>query len=51
VRVFRDTPKVLLGVKALRRCFSVFVLVLADGVALALGLVGAAYLFGGARLA
>jgi exopolysaccharide biosynthesis polyprenyl glycosylphosphotransferase len=50
VRILRDTPKILLGIKALRRCFSVFVLVLADGVALALGLVGAAYLFGGARL-
>jgi exopolysaccharide biosynthesis polyprenyl glycosylphosphotransferase len=50
VRVLRDTPKMLLGIKALRRCFSVFVLVLADGVALALGLVGAAYLFGGAGL-
>src|SRR3712207_4939450 len=37
----------LLGVKALRRCLSVFALALADGVALVLGLVGAAYLFGG----
>jgi exopolysaccharide biosynthesis polyprenyl glycosylphosphotransferase len=50
VRVFRDTPKVLLGVKALRRCLSVFVLALADGVALVLGLAGAAYLFGGVGL-
>jgi exopolysaccharide biosynthesis polyprenyl glycosylphosphotransferase len=50
VRVLRDTPKMLLGVKALRRCLSVFVLALADGAALALGLVGAAYLFGGVGL-
>ena len=40
----------LLGVKALRRCMSVLVLALADGGALVLGLVGAAYLFGGAGL-
>jgi exopolysaccharide biosynthesis polyprenyl glycosylphosphotransferase len=51
VRVFRDTPKMLLGIKALRRFLSVFMLVLADGTALVLGWVGAAYLFGGARLA
>jgi exopolysaccharide biosynthesis polyprenyl glycosylphosphotransferase len=38
----------LLGVKALRRFLSVFVLALADGAALVLGLAGAAYLFGGA---
>ncbi len=41
----------LLGIKELRRFLSVFVLVLADGTALVLGLVGAAYLFGGSRLA
>jgi hypothetical protein len=37
----------LLGVKALRRLLSIFVLTLADGAALVLGLVGAAYSFGG----
>jgi exopolysaccharide biosynthesis polyprenyl glycosylphosphotransferase len=50
VRALRDTPKMLLGFKSLRRCLSVFVLALADGAALVLGLAGAAYLFGGARL-
>jgi exopolysaccharide biosynthesis polyprenyl glycosylphosphotransferase len=50
VRVLRKTTKTLLGVKALRRLLSVLVLTLADGAALVLGLVGAAYLFGGARL-
>jgi exopolysaccharide biosynthesis polyprenyl glycosylphosphotransferase len=49
VRALRDTPKMLLGFKSLRRCLSVFVLALADGAALVLGLAGAAYLFGGAR--
>jgi exopolysaccharide biosynthesis polyprenyl glycosylphosphotransferase len=47
VRVLRNTTKMLLGVKALRRVLSIFVLVLADGVALVLGLVGATYSFGG----
>ena len=50
MRVLRDTPKMLLGLRALRRCLSVIVLALADGVALVLGLVGAAYLFGGVGL-
>jgi exopolysaccharide biosynthesis polyprenyl glycosylphosphotransferase len=50
VRVFKDTLKILLGVKALRRSLSIFVLVLADAAALLLGLLGAAYLFRGARL-
>jgi hypothetical protein len=39
----------LLGVKALRRLLSIFVLTLADGIALVLGLVGATYSFGSAR--
>lgn len=47
MRFFRDTPKMLLGVKALRRLLSVLVLALADAVALSLGLFGAAYPFGG----
>jgi hypothetical protein len=49
VRFFRDTPKMLLGVKALRRLLSVLVLALADAVALSLGLFGTAYTFDGAR--
>jgi exopolysaccharide biosynthesis polyprenyl glycosylphosphotransferase len=40
----------LLGFKVLRRFLSVCVLALADGVALVLGLIGSAYLFGSARL-
>jgi exopolysaccharide biosynthesis polyprenyl glycosylphosphotransferase len=47
VRFLRDTLKMLLGVKALRRAVSVLVLTLADGAALVLGLAGAAYLAGG----
>jgi exopolysaccharide biosynthesis polyprenyl glycosylphosphotransferase len=43
VRILRNTPKRLLGVKALRRFLSVVVLTLVDGVALVLGLLGAAY--------
>jgi exopolysaccharide biosynthesis polyprenyl glycosylphosphotransferase len=50
VRVLRDTLRKLSGVKALRRFLSVLLLVLADALALALGLAGAAHLFGGARL-
>ena len=50
MRILKDTFKGLLGIEALRRFLSVFLLVLADAVALALGLAGAAYLFGGARL-
>ena len=38
----------LLGLKALRRTLSVFVLVLADGMALLLGIAGSSYPFGGA---
>jgi exopolysaccharide biosynthesis polyprenyl glycosylphosphotransferase len=49
VRFFRDTPKMLLGVKALRRLLSVLVLALADAIALSLGLFGAAYILGGVR--
>jgi exopolysaccharide biosynthesis polyprenyl glycosylphosphotransferase len=47
MRVLRNTTKSLLGVKALRRLLSIFVLTLADGAALVLGLVGAAYTSGG----
>jgi exopolysaccharide biosynthesis polyprenyl glycosylphosphotransferase len=47
MRFLRDTPKMLLGVKALRRFLSILVLTLADGAALVLGLLGAAYLGGG----
>jgi Bacterial sugar transferase len=47
MRVLRNTTKMLLGVMALRRVLSIFVLVIADGVALVLGLVGATYSFGG----
>jgi exopolysaccharide biosynthesis polyprenyl glycosylphosphotransferase len=48
VRLLRETPKMLLGFKALRRLLSVLVLALADAVALLLGLFGAAYPVGGA---
>lgn len=47
MRVLRNTTKTLLGVKALRRLLSIFVLTLADGAALVLGLAGAAYTSGG----
>jgi exopolysaccharide biosynthesis polyprenyl glycosylphosphotransferase len=47
MRLLRDTPKMLLRVKALRRFLSILVLTLADGAALVLGLLGAAYLGGG----
>ncbi|HEX2180644.1 MAG TPA: hypothetical protein VHH10_00055, partial [Rubrobacteraceae bacterium] len=47
MRFFRDTPKMLLGFKALRRLLSILVLASADAVALSLGLFGAAYLSGG----
>ncbi len=47
MRFLRNTPKMLLGVKALRRFMSVLALTLSDGVALVLGLIGAAYPFGG----
>src|SRR5919112_229245 len=50
MRFLRDTPKMLLRVKALRRFLSILVLTLADGAALVLGLLGAAYL-GGDRVA
>jgi len=49
VRFFRDTSKMLLGVKALRRLLSVLALALADASALSLGIFGAAYTFGGVR--
>jgi exopolysaccharide biosynthesis polyprenyl glycosylphosphotransferase len=49
VRFFRDTPKILLGIKVLRRLLSVLALVLADASALSLGMFGAAYTFGGVR--
>ena len=38
MRVLRNTTKTLLGVKARRRLLSIFVLTLADGAALVLGL-------------
>ena len=47
MRFLRDTPKMLLRVKALRRLLSVIVLAIADAVALSLGLFGAAYTVGG----
>jgi exopolysaccharide biosynthesis polyprenyl glycosylphosphotransferase len=50
VRTLRNTPKRLLSIKALRRFLSVLVLTLADAVALMVGLVGAAYTFGGVGL-
>ena len=49
MRILKDTFKGLLGIKALRRLLSVLALTLSDGVALALGLAGATYIFGGAR--
>jgi exopolysaccharide biosynthesis polyprenyl glycosylphosphotransferase len=48
VRILKNTPKRLLGVKALRRFLSVVVLALVDGIALILGLLGGAYSSGGA---
>ncbi len=45
--ILRNTPKRLLGVKALRRVLSVVVLALVDGIALVLGLLGGAYSSGG----
>ena len=47
MRILRDIPKRLLGFKLLRRFTSALILVLADGLALALGLVGAAWVAGG----
>jgi exopolysaccharide biosynthesis polyprenyl glycosylphosphotransferase len=47
VRILRNTPKRLLGAKALRRSLSVVVLALVDGIALILGLLGGAYSSGG----
>ena len=46
MRILRETPKRLLGVKALRRSLGVLTLTLTDGSALVLGLLGAAYLSG-----
>ena len=46
MRFLRDTPKRLLGLKPLRRSLSVAVLALADGIALVIGLSGAARLAG-----
>ncbi len=48
MRILKNTPKRLLGVKALRRFLSVVVLALVDGIALILGLLGGAYSSGGA---
>src|SRR5918995_280560 len=47
VRILRDIPKRLVGFKLLRRFTSALILVLADGLALALRLVGAAPFAGG----
>ncbi|CAA9432072.1 Undecaprenyl-phosphate glycophosphotransferase [uncultured Rubrobacteraceae bacterium] len=47
MRILRDIPKRLSGLKFLRRSTSVLVLALADGLALAIGLEGAAGLSGG----
>jgi exopolysaccharide biosynthesis polyprenyl glycosylphosphotransferase len=47
VRFLKDTSKKLLSVTALRRLLSALALGIADGVALVLGLSGAAYLSGG----
>jgi exopolysaccharide biosynthesis polyprenyl glycosylphosphotransferase len=47
VRILRDIPKRLFGFKLLRRFTSALILVLADGLALSLGLVGAAWVAGG----
>jgi exopolysaccharide biosynthesis polyprenyl glycosylphosphotransferase len=49
LKILRDIPKRLLGFKLLRRFTSALILVLADGLALALGLVGAALFAGGGR--
>ena len=49
VRILLNIPKRLLGFKLLRRTASAFILVLADGLALALGLGGAAWVAGGGR--
>jgi exopolysaccharide biosynthesis polyprenyl glycosylphosphotransferase len=49
VRILRDMPKRLLGLKLLRRSASALILVLADGLALTLGLGGAAWVAGGGR--
>jgi exopolysaccharide biosynthesis polyprenyl glycosylphosphotransferase len=46
VRFLKNTLKMLLGVKILRRFLSILVLTFADGTALVLGLVGATYLVG-----
>ncbi len=48
MRILRDIPKRLLGFKFLRRSTSVLVLAFADGLALVLGLSGAAWASGGA---
>ena len=48
MRILRDTPKRLLGVKTLRRVLSLLVLTIVDGIALVLGLWGTAYSSGGA---
>jgi exopolysaccharide biosynthesis polyprenyl glycosylphosphotransferase len=50
VRILKDTSKRLLGLKFLRRSASVLVLAFADGVALVLGLAGAAWLAGDDRV-
>ena len=47
MRILRDISKRLLGLKLLRRFTSALILVLADGLALALGLGGAAWVAGG----
>ena len=49
MRILRDMPKRLLGLKLLRRSASALTLVLADGLALTLGLGGAAWVAGGGR--
>jgi exopolysaccharide biosynthesis polyprenyl glycosylphosphotransferase len=49
LRILRDMPKKLLGFKLLRRSTSALILVLADGLALAFGLGGAAWVAGGGR--
>ena len=51
MRFLRNTPKMLLGVKTLRRFLSILVLTLADGAALVVGLEGATYLAGGVGVA
>ena len=49
MRILSDIPKKLFGFKLLRRFTSALVLVLADGLALSLGLGGAAWVAGGGR--